>query len=901
MRAGTKVKTTRKEGLPSANMRKTESIRERSMNSGLQRTHAADQVGNEIKALRKPNELLVWLQKESPASLAEDAFVVPLWFSQQRTWLEDPSNSNSAVCNYPLLLRIRGSLNEGALQQSLQEIGRRHHVLRSVFQMKDGELIQIVVPPEKLTLRLMDLRGCPEATREARAQRIALEEAHQPFDLSRKPLLRTALMRMGTDDHFLQLTSHDIVFDDWSTGILVFELSELYQAFAAGTASPLHDLAFQYGDYVRWQEEQLQGKVLGSKLSYWKQQLSSPAGFHHLATDFARPTRSTYRTAREHIELPTDLADSLKALSRQERVSLFMVLLAGFQCLLHRYSNHEEIGVASCGANRPLVEVEGLIGRFGNEMFLRTSLSGNPTFRELLVRVRETALNAYSDQDLPFGKLLKEFGADTNRNPLFQVMFFLQNAHQENRQVPGLTMSWFPFCTGTAKYDLNVGLKIQPALEVILEYSTDLFRAATMKQILDDYQQVLETMTQDPGARVSNLLISRKAEPAKVQPILTGTKEALEPKDSVAPKSDVQSRLVELWEAAFGIQPIGVDQDFFELGGDSLLAARLFTQIEKAFQIDLPLAALLEAPTIRQLAGTISGRKTRSSVSSLVVIQPSGTKPPLFCVHGHMGEVFYCRNLSRSLGADQPVFGLRFQDVGGESPRYTVEDMAVHYLREIRTVQPEGPYFLSGFCSGGMVAYEMARLLKIQGEDVALLVLFNAPAPGSLKGWPLNRGYLAKRIAHELKKLRTMGIREKLAVFGGKAVALARLVFGSFKVALWQALANSSIGRAEKGAQRLLSVADINIAAAKAYNPGAYPGRIILFLTKEVESLYAIDPRDGWMALAGDGLEIHGVAGDNNSMFDARFVDALAEKLKSCITRAHVHGWEAATKPQPCS
>jgi thioesterase domain-containing protein/acyl carrier protein len=873
------------------------------MNSGLQRAHTSNRIGfkrfwDGRKALLEPEDLLDRLQKECPKLLAEDFFVVPHWFLEQRTWLEDPSDSNSAVCNYPLLLRIRGPLNEVALQQSLQEIVRRHGVLRSVFRMRDGELIQIVVPPEKLTLRLMDLSGCPEAEREARAQQVALEEAHQPFDLARGPLLRSALMRMGADDHFLQLTTHDIVFDDWSTGILFRELSELYQAFATGTASLLPDLAFQYGDYIRWQEEHLQAKALGSNLSYWKQQLSSPAGFHHVATDFARPARSTYRTAREHIVLPTDLANSLEALGRGERVSLFMVLLAGFQCLLHRYSHHEEIGVASCAANRPLVEVEGLIGRFGNEMFLRTSLSGHPTFRELLGRVRETALSAYSDQNLPFGKLLQDVadGADPNKRPLFQVMFFPQNAREENRQVAGLTMSWFPLSSGTAKYDLNVCLKFKPALEVILEYGTDLFRAATMKQILEDYQAILGTMTQDPGARVSNPLISGKAGPAKAQPIPTVAKEMVAPGDNVVAKDDMQSRLVELWEETFALRPIGVDQDFFELGGDSLLAARLFIQIEKTFQIDLPLAALLEAPTIRQLAATISGQKIRSSSSSLVVIQPNGTKPPLFCVHGHMGEIFYCRNLSRALGADQPLFGLRSRGHGGEHPHYTVEDMAEHYVREIRAVQPKGPYFLSGYCFGGMAAYEMARLLKTQGEDVALLVMFNTPAPGSLKGWPLRQVYLAKRIAHELRTLRLLRLREKLAVFGSKAVGFMRLVSGSFKAALWHALARASVVSAAKGAQRLLSVADINVSAAKAYHPGAYPGRIILFLTEEATSLYASDPRDGWMALAGDGIEVHAVAGDNNSLFDARFVEALAEKLKSCITKAHANGRESAAE-----
>jgi len=405
-----------------------------------------------------------------------------------------------------------------------------------------------------------------------------------------------------------------------------------------------------------------------------------------------------------------------------------------------------------------------------------------------------------------------------------------------------------------------------------------------MKQLLEDYDTALRTMVKDPGARVSNLLISSKPRTVPAQRVPTGAKETAAAKDSVAPSDDVQSRLVELWQAAFGM-PIGVDQNFFELGGDSLLAARLFIQIEKAFQMELPLAVLLEAPTIRQLAGIISAPTVCSSHSSLVPAQPSGTKPPLFCVHGHTGEIFYCRNLSLSLGADQPIFGLRSQGLGGEAPFLTVEEMATHYLREIRTVQREGPYFLVGYCFGGMIAYEMGRLLKAQGEEVALLVMFNTPAPGSLKWWPLRPDYLVTRITRELRNLRTLKTREKLVFLPSKAIGLAQLAFGSFKAALWRALAKSPIG-AEREAQGLLSIADINLLAAKAYDPGAYPGRIIFFLTKDdATSLNATDPARGWMALAEDGIEVYVFDAGTPSLRQVPNIE-LAEKLKSCLTQA---------------
>jgi thioesterase domain-containing protein len=252
-----------------------------------------------------------------------------------------------------------------------------------------------------------------------------------------------------------------------------------------------------------------------------------------------------------------------------------------------------------------------------------------------------------------------------------------------------------------------------------------------------------------------------------------------------------------------------------------------------------------------------------------------------------MGEIFYCRTLSVSLGADQPLFGLRSQGLGGEAPYFSVEEMAIHYLREIRTVQRKGPYFLAGNCFGGMIAYEMARLLKAQGQEVALLVMFNSPAPGSLKGWPLKPSYLVKRLARELRELRTLRIREKLVVLRTNAIRLAELASGSFKAALWRGLAKPSIGIAERKAKGLLSVADINLLAAKAYDPEASAGRIIFFLTKDDAMwLDATDPAGGWMALAEDGIEVYDFAGGNPPSIRHAPTIEFAEKLKSCLTQA---------------
>jgi thioesterase domain-containing protein/acyl carrier protein len=827
-------------------------------------------------------ELLRTVRNQNPDLQPEDAFVVPTWFAQQKKWLEDPAGSDSAVYNYPLLLRIRGSLNEGALQQSLQEIVRHHGVLRSVFRIIDKRLIQIVVAPPEFSLPVTHLSGLPEA-RELQMQEAALAEAMQPFDLAWGPMIRGKLMRLQTDDHVLQLTTHTIIYDDWSTGVLINELSGLYGAFAAGTKLRARLLPFQFGDFVRWQRQRFQGPEFESHLGYWKQQLDSTTALEHLPTDFARPTRNTHTGARQTAVLSVAQADSLKVLSRQERVSLFMVLLAGFKCLLHRYSGHEEIGVGSCAANRPLVEVEGLIGRFGNSVLLRTSLSGNPTFCELLKRVREVSLTAWSHQELPFGMLLEEISRESGRkrNPPFQVMFNLQNAPKDNWQLPGLSVDWSPLETGTSKQDLIVWLKIEPTLEITLEYSTQLFGFTSMNKLLADYQTILQTMVKNPKEQVNNIRISAKPEIVGAKPAPMIVKGIVGAKD----KASVEARMIELWKTAFGLRSIDVTQNFFELGGDSLLAARLFDQIKKTFHRTLPLSVLLEAPTIQQLVQILCDQASCSS-SSLVLVQPHGTRPPLFCVAGHGGEPFYCWELSRCLGPDQPLYGLRSQGHCGEPVQHTVSEMAAHYVQVIRAVQRNGPYYLGGFCFGGMVAYEMARLLTAQGQDVALLALFNTPAPGSLQGWPLNPNYLKRRILHELRKLRSCGVRPKLRILGIKSARLARLALGSYKAVLWDVFAKSSLPNTKPLTQGLLSVSDANIAAAKAYHPGHYDGQLTLFSTQEVSAYYAIDPREGWLPFAAGGIEHHAVEGDNNSLFDAAFDMTLAEKLKRCIERA---------------
>ena len=440
---------------------------------------------------------------------------LPISFSQQRLWFLDQYEPNSSVYNIPSALRLRGSLNVAALEQSLNELIRRHESLRTTFSTVNAEPVQVFAPSVEFALAVVDLRDHPESEREEEARQLAREEAGRPFDLARGPLFRSKLLRLDEDDYVLLLTMHHIVSDGWSTGVLYRELSVLYRAFVKGESSPLPELPIQYGDYAVWQRQWLQGKVLESQLSYWRKQLEDIPGVLNLPTDRPRPAVQSFRGKRQSIELSRELTQGLKALSRKQGVTLFMTLLVAFQTLLYRYSGQEDVVVGSPIANRNRAEMEGLIGFFVNTLVLRTDLSDTPTFRELLQRVRKTALEAYEHQDLPFEKLVEELQPERSlsHSPLFQVMFVLQNAPSTALTFEGLSASPVRIGAETAKFDLTLSMsETVEGLRGSLQYSTDLFDGATIARMSGHLQTLLEGIAANPDQRISQLPILTQAE-----------------------------------------------------------------------------------------------------------------------------------------------------------------------------------------------------------------------------------------------------------------------------------------------------------------------------------------------------------------------------------------------------
>ncbi len=430
---------------------------------------------------------------------------LPLSFAQQRLWFLNQLEPGSATYNCPAAVRLAGRVDLRALGRTLSEVVRRHEALRARFEEREGRPVQVVGEAVAVRLPVIDLSGLGEREREAEARRVAAEESRQGFDLRRGPLLRAAIVSLGVQEHLALLTTHHIASDAWSVGVLVREVGALYEAFSAGSPSPLEELPVQYADYAVWQREWLEGANLEAQLAYWREQLSGLPPVLDLPTDYPRPPVQTYRGAKVRGELSRELTAGLQALSRRERVTLFMTLLAAFQALLSRYTGQEDIAVGTPIAGRGRLNTEGLIGFFVNTLVLRGDLSGEPSFRELLGRVRESVLGAYAHQDVPFERVVEELqpARSLSHSPLFQVMLVLHNEPREVLELAGLRLSSQPQDGVSAKFDLTLlASEREGRLVLGLAYNTDLFTEATAARMIGHFERLLAEAVANPDGKV---------------------------------------------------------------------------------------------------------------------------------------------------------------------------------------------------------------------------------------------------------------------------------------------------------------------------------------------------------------------------------------------------------------
>lgn len=458
--------------------------------------------------------------EESTASIQPGLRIepLPLSYAQERLWFVDQLQKDSPFFNVATAVHLRGQLQFEPLERTFSEIVKRHETLRTVFTLVDGAPAQVVCDPQAISIPVCDLSQLPGDEQQTEVSRLIHEETRRPFDLTRLFLLRVSLLRLSEEHHILMLTMHHIVSDGWSIGVMVREVAELYEAFCAGRPSPLPELPIQYADFASWQRRWLQGSVLETQLDYWRRELSGKLPDSPLAGDRVRPAVSSFAGVTRTFEISKSLAEQLKEVSRREETTIFMTLMAAFQTLLHRQSGHEDIIVGTDVANRNRTELEGLIGFFVNLLPIRTRPSPNLTFREYLHAVKDVTLRAYEHQDLPFDRIVTELQPErsSNRTPIFQTLFVMQNAPVPATKLAGLDLSQMDIDEGVAKFDLAVFMEeTDRGLIGKWNYSTDIFEANTIERLASQFARLLESIVNDPEARLHELEIRSETETAE--------------------------------------------------------------------------------------------------------------------------------------------------------------------------------------------------------------------------------------------------------------------------------------------------------------------------------------------------------------------------------------------------
>ena len=807
--------------------------------------------------------------------------VMPASAAQRRFWvLEELAPGNPAL-HMRACVRLTGALSHPTLDKSLQFLVARHEILHTTFKKSNGEPVQVIAPSGNISFANSSLEEIAEADREATLQEAIRAEASAPFDLARGPLIRARLFRFHPLEHVLIITTHHILTDGWSQSVIQRDLWAIYEALAEEREALLPPLTIQYADFVDWQQKWLASDSAREQIEFWQKQLGGPLPVLDLSISPLPGNRAAAQSPMETLLLPEDLVRSLKSLSQSQDATMFMVMLTGYAALLHRYTDQEDILIGSPVANRT-AETEPLIGPFAGPVALRLNLSGDPTLRELLGQVRDVTLNALSHADLPFEVLLEKLDVRSvhGRNPLSQLYFFYQTAFLQPRRLPGLTVTPMPdFGLGT-HFELQMGLlERREGVRAQLEYNPDLFEAATVKEILNRYEVVLRAFAADPERRLSDLPLSMRPRPERV-PLASPSRF-----ESSPARNETEKELTNIWEDLLRVRPIGLHQNYFELGGNSLLAVGLFASIEKVFNVNLPLSTLIKAPTIAGLARRIQSSGPNNGWSPLVEIQPGGTRPKFFCVHGGGGNVLIYRDLSRHLGSDQPLYGLQAQGLDGKQPLLTrIEEMAALYVEEIQKVQPRGPYFLGGYCMGGTIALEMAQQLCAQGEEVALLAMFD-----TINWSMLSPGTIRKKIYYEVQRWEfhslnflLLGFKDKLAFLQGKLGVLRS------RLAVWKGMLPGRLAGAQGGGKsrpRLLArIWKTNDQASLDYVARPYPGVITDFRPLKQYERYN-EPGVHWDELVGARQEIVTLRVYPAGMLVEPFVRDLAAALRMSIDK----------------
>ena len=736
-----------------------------------------------------------------------------------------------------------------------------------------------------LDIPVTDLTSCSDAERENRLKAALATEAAAPFDLEHGPLFRSRILKMQPDLHFVTLTAHHIICDGWSLDVLIHDFCALYAA-KIKKSIPALEPTKSYAEYSALVHQRTDSPDFARDRAYWRRLYADGLPALRLPSDFPRTAVRSYAARRIDRTLSRRLVSALQQLGIPHGCSLFVTVVAGLSAYLHRLSGQEDFILGLPTAEQPLIGQTGLVGQCVNLLPLRCSLGGDPTFIELLQRTRGAFFEACEHQSYTFIHLLDDLqsvGAD-GRNPALSVGLTGVKKWGKN-ELPcpqGLDIDYNANAKSYESFEMYLnGVMAGSDLVLNCHYQIQLFTEWTIQRRLSQLESFLELVVEQPATRLSSLPI---AIDAAETPQGDSTFNRSRPGAAkIGPRNTIERDLFDLWKKLLGDSINSIDDNFFDFGGHSLLAARLFAEIARLLGRSVPLSLLFRAPTIRRLAASLMDAGSAASWNLLVPIQPQGSKRPLFLIHGAEGNVLLYRELARQLGSDRPVYGFQSAGLdGNESLDPALERVAARYIAEIRSVQPTGPYHLGGYCLGGTIALEIAHQLRRQGETIGVLAMIENYNIRSIK-WPqpfylrwsnsfLNAyfhaanvfaaqkgykyGFLRQKLNVEIQRMKTSGsiiVSRMLRSFGVKSALQYHHV------------------RVDKAYDYELT----------RYSPPQYPGTITLFAAKH-HFIGFRDPLCGWGGVARE-VRIHKIAVNPRGTLLEPYVSILAQELHGAL------------------
>jgi len=815
----------------------------------------------------------------SPHILPEGVY--PASLAQRRLWFLEQLQGPTSAYNVHTGLWLYGPLNLPALHSSLQTIGDRHETLRTSFSLVRDQLLQVVTPEFPVNIETADFSA--ETDPYPPALELAYSEVNRPFDLAQSPLMRILLMRMREEEHVVFCTMHHSITDATSMQLFAKEMALLYESFSKGSAADLPELSVQYGDYAEWQHEFLNSEQLQIQLSYWENKLKDSPKLLELPSDALRPMESAQPGATLAYAVPGEIMAAAKALAIRSNATLFTVLLAAFKVLLYRYSGEPDllVGVPMSGRNQ--VETEPLIGFFVDTLVLRDDLSGNPSFQQVVAKVRETTLAAFANAEVPFDKVVERLQPerDLSYNPIFQVMFSLIKSAIRSHQFGDISVYPYIVSTNTAILDLFASFieDSDGKWWLQFDFNSILFRKERIARMSEDFIALLKAVAADPKVHIDDVAIANA--PRKTSVLKRGTNAApksssnkghsapSDPQNSVSDARVVADELLleEVWKEVLGLPRIGPRENFFDLGGHSLLAARLIRRIQDATGRKVPVSAIFRAPTLESFADLLL-RETVLGPDPLLMKLRAGSSPiPFFAVAAPGVDSLGFGLLARNLKREQSMYKLQGPGpmiAGRPFEKEELQNLARAYIDAMRTVQPRGPYCFGGMCDGVQIAQQMVLELEAAGEEVALFVIFDTWVLENTQVrvlWALDY-YLQK-----MKALRHLPSEQRFRIVRKALRRRSQSITGFSQ--------GQSNGQGNGNAR----------AWQKAYWPGQdfqqpqFHAPILLFKRPKQPYLYVRDRQMGWGSRSRGGVEICEIDCRHYEMLRPPYVRLTAARL----------------------